>query len=50
MEVNDADFENEVLRPQEPVLVDFWAAWGGPCREVFQGHLSELKEIENLYQ
>ena len=45
IEISDSNFEETVLNSDKPVMVDFWAAWCGPCRMV--GPI--IDELSNEY-
>ena len=44
--VTDSSFEEEVLKSDMPVIVDYWAEWCGPCKAI----ASVLEEIADEYQ
>ena len=48
MHINMENFENEVMRSEKPVLLDFFAPWCGPCRELGPVVEELAEELSNV--
>lgn len=45
LHLTDASFDAEVVKADQPILIDFWAAWCGPCRMI----APVIEELSNEY-